>query len=264
MKTLFVTLTALFLMLNSFSQIMSVEPEFGLLCLNRMGNVRGDSNSYNHNSSLDYIKSSSSSATGFALSSNGYIATCNHVVDGTKTIKIKGINGDFQTEYTARIMVSDQHSDIAILKIVDENFSDLGNMPYTFKNTNDAVGTSIYTMGYPLIETMGTEMKLTDGIINAESGFKGDVTTYQISASVQPGNSGGPLFDKIGNVIGVVNAKHIKADNVTYAIKSSILIRLFNSIPTPPDLPTNNKLSNKSLPEQAAEIRKFVYIIEVY
>ena len=119
-------------------------------------------------------------------------------------------------------------------------------------------------MGYPLIETMGNEIKLTDGIINADSGFKGDATTYQISASAQPGNSGGPLFDLIGNVIGVVNAKHIKADNVTYAIKSSFLIRLLNSIPTPPDLPTNNKLSDKSLPEQAAEIRKFVYIIEVY
>lgn len=70
------------------------------------------------------------------------------------------------------------------------------------------VGEDIYVLGYPLTATMGEEVKLTNGIINAKTRFDGDVYQYQISTPVQPGNSGEPLIDYNGNVIGVVCAKH--------------------------------------------------------
>lgn len=69
---------------------------------------------------------------------------------------------------------------------------------------------------------MGDEIKLTTGVISSKTGFQGDVSLYQISAPIQPGNSGGPLFDNKGNLIGIVNAKHKGAENVGYAIKHLI------------------------------------------
>jgi S1-C subfamily serine protease len=66
---------------------------------------------------------------------------------------------------------------------------------------------------------MGQEIKLTTGIISSNSGSLGDTALFQISAPIQPGNSGGPLFDNYGNLIGVIGAKHKNADNVGYVIK---------------------------------------------
>ena len=110
---------------------------------------------------------------------------------------------------------------------------------------------------------MGDEVKLTNGIISAKSGFQGDITTYQISAPVQPGNSGGPLFDNKGNLIGIINAKHLGTENVSYAIKVAYLLNLIETMPTTPKLQTINSLTNKSLAEQVKIIKNYTYIIEV-
>ena len=109
---------------------------------------------------------------------------------------------------------------------------------------------------------MGEEVKITNGIISSNSGFKGDITSYQISAPVQPGNSGGPLFDDKGNLVGIINAKHSGTENVSYAIKSSYLLNLINSAPKSIKLQQINKISNLSLPEKIKVVKKYTYIIE--
>ena len=113
------------------------------------------------------------------------------------------------------------------------------------------------------LSLMGKEIKITDGIISSKSGFDGDITSYQIIAPIQAGNSGGPLFDKEGNLVGVINAKHRGADNATYAIKSNILANLMELLPNPPNLDKKNTLSNLSLAEQVAIIEDFVFLIKV-
>ena len=125
------------------------------------------------------------------------------------------------------------------------------------------MGTSVYALGYPLIDTMGESIKLTDGLISSKMGFQGDITQYQLSVPVQSGNSGGPLFDKSGNLVGVINAKHRGADNATYAIKSNILANLLELLPNPPSLDNKNTLSNLSLTKQVAVIEDFVFLIKV-
>jgi hypothetical protein len=109
---------------------------------------------------------------------------------------------------------------------------------------------------------MGDEIKLTNGIISSKTGFQGDITSYQISAPVQPGNSGGPIFDNQGNLIGIINAKHTGAENASYGVKSSYLTGLLELLPGPPKLQTVNSLAGKSLTQQMELVRKFVYIIE--
>lgn len=205
---------------------------------------------------------SPSSGTGFALSSDGFIVTNHHVIKGASNILVRGINGDFSNTLKAKILVEDKNNDIAIIKIEDQSFTSFGIIPYLLQGKSCDVGSSIFCLGYPLRATMGDEVKLTNGIISSKSGFQGDITTYQITAPVQPGNSGGPLFDDKGNLIGIINAKHLDAENVTYAIKTSYLLNLIDLIPSNTKLQTLNTLADKTLSEQVKIIKNFTYIIE--
>jgi S1-C subfamily serine protease len=203
-----------------------------------------------------------SSGTGFALTSNGLIATNNHVVEGANKILIRGINGQFDKIYTAKVVINDKNNDLAIIKIEDASFSTLGKIPYIIKTNSANTGENVFVLGYPLRATMGDEVKLTNGIISSKTGFQGDITSYQVSAPVQPGNSGGPLFDSKGNVIGVVNAKHGGAENASYAIKVSYLKNLIELLDNQPKLQSISAISGKTLVEQEEVVKKFVYIIE--
>ena len=198
--------------------------------------------------------------TGFALNS-GYIVTNYHVIDGASTIEIFGVKGDFETPYTAKVVASDKNNDLALLKIGDNSFTGFGNIPYKVKTSQSEVGETISVLGYPLTSSMGEEIKLTTGVISSKTGFQGDITLYQISAPIQPGNSGGPLFDSDGNIIGVVNSKHTGAENVGYAIKASYLRNLVESCTSAPVMPANNSLSELSLPEKVKKTKNFIFMI---
>lgn len=208
-------------------------------------------------------KEPKSSGSGFAISSDGYIATNYHVIDDAKSIKVRGVNNNFNKTYKAIVVLADRNNDLAIIKIDDYKFSSLNTIPYTIKSDKSRVGENIFVFGYPLRATMGDEIKLTNGIISSKTGFQDDLTSYQISAPVQPGNSGGPLFDEQGNLIGIINAKHLGAENASYAIKSTYLLNLLDLLPSQPKLQTQNSLTGKDLPIQVELIKEFVYIIEV-
>jgi S1-C subfamily serine protease/Tfp pilus assembly protein PilF len=215
------------------------------------------------NSNLIPDNSEAASGTGFAISSNGYIVTNHHVINGAKKIEIRGVNQNYNQSYSAEVVISDERNDLAIIRINDPLFSSLGIIPYALRNNLADVGENVFVLGYPLTTTMGTEVKLTNGIISSKTGFQGDISTYQISAPVQPGNSGGPLFDNSGNLIGIVNAKHGMAENAGYAIKVSYLKNLIELINNPPNLPSVNTISSKTLPEKVKVLSNFVYVVLV-
>lgn len=205
-------------------------------------------------------KSTEWSGTGFALKS-GYIVTNFHVIDGAKSIIIKGVFGDFNKSYKASLIGTDKNNDLALLKIDDSAFCGFGNIPYAVSSTMSEVGEDIFVLGYPLTSTMGDEIKLTTGIISSKTGFQGDVALYQISAPIQPGNSGGPLFDRKGNLIGIVNAKHKDAENVGYAIKTSYLKNLIESSTSTSILPNNNQVVGQPLTEKVKKLKNYVFMI---
>lgn len=203
------------------------------------------------------------SGTGFALNKNGYIATCYHVIDDARRIRVRGINGDFNKAYKVEVVSVNANSDLAILKIVDPNFKGMSkNPPYSIAKSVTEVGNSVFVLGYPLLPIMGDEIKLTNGIISSKSGYQGDSTTYQVSATSQPGNSGGPLFGPDGNVIGVVSAK-LDVESTTYATKSLHLISLANSETSIVNFPSTSSMVGKTLPEQVKMAKEYVYIIEI-
>ena len=214
--------------------------------------------------------------TGFALK-EGYVVTNYHVVDGTTHVYIKGVGGDFSQEYAATVVEVDKENDLAIVKIDDSKFTGFGNIPYSIQTAAAEIGEDIFVLGYPMTDVMGEEIKLTTGVINSCSGYKGDNRSYQISAPIQPGNSGGPLFNNKGEVIGVVNAKLLGAENAGYAIKAQYLSKYLNTTSDSDfnftswvrsiknDIRhffTKRSLSNQSLVEQVKMVKNHVFIVK--
>lgn len=201
--------------------------------------------------------------SGFALNSQGFIATNSHVVESAKNITVKGINGDFTKSYVAKVLLDDKTNDLAILKITDPEFKSLGNIPYKISSSILDVGSTIFSLGYPNIFILGDEIKFTNGIISSKSGYEGDLTRYQMTTPLQPGNSGGPTFNSKGDVIGISVSGVSGLSNVTYCVKSPYLINLVENIDPKIQLPTTNLVSTKTTPEQIKVLKNFVYIIEI-
>ena len=201
------------------------------------------------------------SGTGWMLN-KGYVVTNHHVANNARTIQLKFMQGDSLVQYTGETVVMDEEHDLAIIKINDPAFKGFGTLPYAVKTSLADVGEGVFVLGYPLTTTMGDEIKLTTGIISSHSGYEGNRAQYQISAPVQPGNSGGPLFDDNGNVVGIVNAKHTGAENVSYAVKAQHLQDLVNRLSDKAGvLPTSNSISNLNLPQKVKKVKGLVCYI---
>ena len=151
----------------------------------------------------------SGAGSGVIISSDGYILTCAHVVDGASTITVT--IGD--KDYTATLVGEDTTSDIAVIKIDAD-----GLTPATVGNSDSlAVGESVLAVGNPLGELGGT---VTGGMISAlnrsvtiqGSSSVNTMSLIQMDASVSPGNSGGGLFNMNGELVGIVNAKSSSSD----------------------------------------------------
>ena len=204
------------------------------------------------------------SGTGFALY-QGHIVTNYHVVEDAKTIFIKGVKGDFNTEYRAKVIATDKTNDLAVLKIDDEKFSSFGTIPYKIKRSMSDVGESVWALGYPMTSVMGDEIKFTDGKISSRTGIQGDMSVYQISVPIQPGNSGGPLFDNYGNIVGItssgLNREEFNSENVNYAIKTSYLYNLIESTITTSILPQGTAMQGQALTQKIKLAKNFVFMV---
>lgn len=214
-------------------------------------------------SNLPRTQQIKSTGSGLILSSNGIVVTNYHVINDAGKIEISVKDNNTIATYSAKLLCGDKANDLALLIIEDDKFKGFEPIPYAISSNIRDVGTSVFTMGYPMANFMGEEVKITDGIISSKTGYEGDIVTYQISAPIQPGNSGGPLFDKHGNLVGITNAGIMEANNVGYAIKTSYLCNLIDSAPILIKIPTKNTIAELSLPEQIKCLSKFVAYIKI-
>lgn len=208
-----------------------------------------------------------SNGSGFFLNQEGFIATNYHVIEGATTLQANFTrNGKVET-YPATVVATDQQNDLAIIKINDSSFKRMANIPYGLLSRTKDTGSEVFALGYPMADIMGEEVKFTDGKISSKSGIQGDVRVYQISVPIQPGNSGGPLFDMDGNIIGItssaLNKDYFKSENVNYAIKASYLKTLMESCPQEISLEerTSNTNPNISLTDRIKQYADFVVLI---
>jgi S1-C subfamily serine protease len=204
--------------------------------------------------------------SGIFVSENGYIATNHHVIDKASEIEVEFKQNNEVVRFNARVIQTDERNDLAIVKIDDNSFSNVGALPYSFKTSGVDVGSDVYALGYPkALTVMGKEIKFTDGRISSKTGFKGDVTSYQSTTPIQPGNSGGPLFDFEGNLVGINSAKIIAEDveGASYSIKSIYLANLIDVLPETIPLPSSKQLASKALTEQIKVVSDYVVLIKV-
>ena len=195
---------------------------------------------------------------------DGIIATNYHVVENAKKIEV-ALNVDgIQTTFVSRVLCVDKTNDLALLSIKDEQYRGVNTPPFKILPNVADVGTSVFAMGFPMSTILGEEMKVTDGIISSKSGYNGDIVTYQISAPIQPGNSGGALFDKKGNLVGITNAGVPGAENVGYAIKSSYLLNLIDSAPINIRVQTGRDTAEQELSNLVKRLTPYVAYIKVY
>lgn len=174
----------------------------------------------------------SSTGSGFFVSEN-IVVTCAHVVKGGRRIAcVVGC----KTEKTCDILACDDRHDVALLRVKGYSYSDY----LAIEQKPCKISDKVFTIGYPLSSMIGSEPKYSEGVIGAVNGIGGDITCYQISVPVQPGNSGGPLLDaKTGGVVGVVSARLSDAaavaatgtvpQGMNYAVKVCYVLDLLNA-----------------------------------
>ncbi|MFN8321562.1 MAG: serine protease [Chitinophagales bacterium] len=199
--------------------------------------------------------------TGFLVSKKGYVLTNYHVVRNAKSVQLKGVGGDFSTLYGIDVVAVDVDNDLALLKFKNPNML-FDEPPYALAKTITGQGAKAFVLGYPLATSMGEEIKLTDGLISAKSGYKGSLSQYQFSAPIQPGNSGSPLFNEAGDVIGIANAKLESAESAGYAIKSQYIYTFLSLIDNFSYTPGMNQVKALSLNEKVSKLKNFIYIIK--
>ncbi len=175
--------------------------------------------------------------TGFMFSGKDYVITNWHVIRGMNSIKIKFLNGE---RINASVLLKDAENDIAFLKL-----EKTPQLPQSNIRIGDSskirMGDEVFTIGYPAYQILGENPKYTRGEVNALSGINDDPRVFQVSVQIQPGNSGGPLFNSSGEVIGItqasldpkvaVGAFGALPQNVNYAIKSSYISNLLPMLP---------------------------------
>lgn len=200
-------------------------------------------------------------ATGFMLTKDGYVVTNFHVVNGADSIHLQNTKGQ---AFKAQVIYSDAQKDLAILQIQDSNFKNARTIPYTFKKQNSELGEDIFTIGFPRDEAVYGQ-----GYLSSNTGYAGDTIAYQISIPVNPGNSGGPVLDNQGNIIGIISGKQKGIDGAAFAIKTKELISALDQIPGESlkgDIILNNKNTLNNIPrtEQIKKLQDYIYIVKVY
>lgn len=201
--------------------------------------------------------------SGFLLTPDGYFVTNNHIVRGADSVYVQSAKGEV---YKARIVHTDQAHDVAILQLCDDSaFPSMPPIPYGFDTHPSDLGERVFTLGYPREEIVYGE-----GYLSSGTGYRGDSTAYQIAIGVNPGNSGGPLLNEKGNVIGIISGKQTTSEGVSFAVKTNYLLESINAIPAdslkgvPLRLPRKSALTKLPRKQQIKRMQEYVYQVKVF
>ncbi len=172
------------------------------------------------------------SGSGFFVSAQGHILTNFHVVDGCETLKVSSSD---RLRMDAAVVQVEKVDDLALLKV-----NTTPSASAEFRGSARLVqGETVTAYGFPLVGTLSSSGNVSSGLITALAGLRNNARELQISVPVQPGNSGGPLADQSGAVVGIVSSKldalktaKVTQDipqNVSFAIKASAAIDLLSA-----------------------------------
>jgi S1-C subfamily serine protease len=198
--------------------------------------------------------------TSFLVDPKGYLLTSAHVVANASQVFVQNVKGE---DYRASIVYTDKARDLAILKIDDSDFRPLASLPYGFKKSSTDLAEPVFTLGFPKDEIVYGE-----GYLSAMTGLKGDTMSSQITISANPGNSGGPVLNNNGEVIGILNARQTTAEGVVFAIKSKHILKTIQELKDADTaahikLPSSSSIRGMERVQQVKKIEDCVYMVKV-
>lgn len=196
--------------------------------------------------------------SGFLISPKGYATTSYHVVKDADSVWFE--NERFGS-LKAKVIYNDARNDVSILRLDSLNLSSL---PYTIARESASIAETVYTLGYPR-----NDVVFGEGSISAMTGYRENANAYQISVPVNPGNSGGPLVNSKGNVVGMISGSQTQVTGTAFAIKSSVILDILStpavdSTQGPIFLPKQSQLANKNRIQQVEKWKEFVFMVRVF
>lgn len=198
--------------------------------------------------------------TSFMVDASGYLVTSAHVLKGARKIYVQNVDGK---DFLAEIINQDYDADIALLKINDPDFVSQSSLPYGFSKKKTDLSEPVYTLGFPKDEIVYNE-----GYLSAQTGLEGDTMSCQITISANPGNSGGPVFNKNGEVIGILNARQASANGVVFATKSKNIYRFIETLKESDKdlnirLKSSSSLKGANRSAQVKRVQDQIYMVKV-
>jgi S1-C subfamily serine protease len=197
--------------------------------------------------------------TGFLIDPKGLMITNAHVVKNSRNIFVQNDRGE---QFKAFVVRLDIPRDVAIIKIDDDNFKTSSSLPYGIRKTASDIAEPIFTLGYPRDEIVYGE-----GYLSAKTGFNGDTLSCQISIAANPGNSGGPIFNHDGDVIGILSAKETEAEGAVFAVQSKYIYQVLDELKKSPlyksvRLPSKSAISSLEKTQQVKKIQDFIFMVK--
>ncbi len=202
------------------------------------------------------------SGTGFAISQEGLLVTSFHLVGNFDTVMVSQFTDTIHS-YKARVVFKASDKDIALLQIVDSTFTGFSDIPYRFYTGNIELGDYVFTLGFTK-----KDIVFNDGSISSLTGYNGDSSSFQVSISANPGNSGGPVITEKGEIIGIISGKNITREETTYARRADNIIACVDSFNTHSQeqkikLPVYNRIRWLNKQSKIKGIIPYIFRVEV-
>lgn len=197
--------------------------------------------------------------TGFLIDGKGLMITNAHVVKNSRNIYVQNNRGD---QFKAIVLKLDIPRDVAIVKIDDDHFKPFASLPYTIRRGSSDIAEPVFTLGFPRDEIVYGE-----GYLSARTGFNGDTLSCQISVDANPGNSGGPVFNHYGEVIGILSTKEVQTEGAVFAVQSKYIYQALdelkkNSIYKNVRISSKSSLNGLDNKQQVKKIEDFIFMVK--